>query len=131
MTTYLESSAAAKRLAVEPESAALAAHLDGLSADGRRVVSSVLLETELRRTAVRIGIDQEAVSQLLGGLDLMVPDRALFREAGLLPGRFLRSLDALHVAAAIRLDVNEFVSYDVRQAEAARSVGLTVVSPGR
>ena len=43
---------------------------------------------------------------------------------------YLRSADALHVATALRLPQATFVSYDVRQREAARAFGLTVASPG-
>lgn len=44
----------------------------------------------------------------------------------------LRSLDAIHLAAAldIRDDLAAFVTYDRRLFEAARGVGLPVRSPG-
>ncbi|TDE12267.1 toxin PIN [Jiangella asiatica] len=50
-------------------------------------------------------------------------------EADLLPGRQLSSLYALHVAVAIRVEADEVVAYDARQAEAARAAGLRVVAP--
>ncbi|WP_034274042.1 type II toxin-antitoxin system VapC family toxin [Haloechinothrix halophila] len=129
MTVYLETSAAAKLLVTEHESAALSAHLDRLATEEVDIVSSVLLETELRRLAVRLDLDQSRVSDVLDRIDLYEPDRAAFVEAGLLPGKHLRSLDALHVAVAIRVAADEMATYDVRQAEAARSVGLAVVAP--
>ena len=49
MNRYLESSAAAKLLLGEAESAVLAAHLDAAVVAGDQVVSCVLLETGLRR----------------------------------------------------------------------------------
>jgi hypothetical protein len=39
--------------------------------------------------------------------------------------------DAIHVASALIGGAEEFVTYDDRQAEAARTVGLRAVSPGR
>jgi predicted nucleic acid-binding protein len=128
VTTYVETSAAAKLLVEEAESAVLARHLDDLGPDVP-VVSSMLLETELRRLAVREELPQTAVSVVLDSIDLLEPDRLLFQQAGLLPGRRLRSLDALHVAAALRLEASSFVTYDDRQRTAAESVGLSVLAP--
>lgn len=128
MTIYVETSAAAKLLVEEHESKALAAYLDGFSQTDR-LVSSVLLETELRRLAVREDLSQAVVSDLLDRFDLYEPDRAIFIEAGLLPGPHLRSLDALHIAVAIRVEAEVMVAYDVRQSEAARAVGLRVIGP--
>ncbi|RBY81770.1 toxin PIN [Geodermatophilus sp. TF02-6] len=79
--------------------------------------------------AAREGIDQGTVTIALDRLVLVDVDRALVREAGLLPGRNLHSLDALHVAAASRLDSEVFASYDDRQAAAARSAGPRVLAP--
>lgn len=112
----------------EPESPALAAYLDEVVAEDRPLVSSVLLETELRRLAMRHDLDQSAVTDVLDRFGLFETDRALFAEAGLLPGKHLRSLDALHVAVAVRVDAEAMVAYDVRQCEAARS-WLRVIAP--
>ena len=130
MTVYLDTSAAAKRLIREIESEALADYLDDLDAE-ERLASSMLLETELRRFAMRLELSQTAVSNLLDRIDLVEPDRLLFTEAGLLPGEFLRSLDALHVATALRLDARVVVAYDHRLRHAARDVGLATVAPGQ
>ncbi|WP_106971823.1 PIN domain-containing protein [Streptomyces xylophagus] len=53
-------------------------------------------------------------------------------EAGeLAPGTALRSLDAIHTVAALKLGrgVSWFVTYDKRQGEAAADAGLPVTSP--
>ena len=131
MSHYLETSAAAKLLVEEDESAALADFLDSLphpAGAGERLVSSALLETELRRLAVREGLSQSAVSDVLARIALVEPDRAIFHEAGLLPGARLRSLDAIHLATAVRVD-GVVVAYDRRLIDAAESLGLGVVSP--
>jgi len=129
LTVYLDSSAAAKLLLDEVESEALTAYLDDLDED-ERLVSSVLLETELRRMGIRLGWEQFLVSEVLDQIHLIEPNRSLFAEAGLLPRAFLRSLDALHVATAHRMDVRVVVAYDRRLQQAARDVGLAVAAPG-
>jgi predicted nucleic acid-binding protein len=129
MRCYLDTSAAAKLLVQESESDALTAFLERAVEGGDAVGSSRLLETELRRLALRIAIPQEHVTLVLERLDLLVPDDEVFRTAGLLPGTALRSLDALHVAAALRWGADAVATYDERQALAARAVGLEVVAP--
>ena len=62
--------------------------------------------TELRRLAVREDLDQSSVSVLLDRLDLAELPRSLMYEAGLLPGKRLRSLDALHLATALRVELS-------------------------
>jgi predicted nucleic acid-binding protein len=125
LITYVETSAAAKLLVEEEASARLAAHLDGLD---EPPVSCLVLETELRRLAVRVDLPQSAVTAVLDRFDLLETDRSLYREAGMLPGRHLRSLDALHVAAALRWDADVMLSYDLRQLHAADAVGLRTLS---
>jgi predicted nucleic acid-binding protein len=126
---YVETSAAAKLIIEEPESSRLAAHLDRAVDQDDGLLSSMLLETELRRLAVRTGVAQSVVTRLLEHFDLLEIDRSLYREAGLLPGPHLRSLDAIHVAAALRANADAMVTYDLRQADAADNVGLSVQTP--
>ncbi|GAA1795041.1 type II toxin-antitoxin system VapC family toxin [Nocardioides hankookensis] len=123
---YLDTSAAAKLLVAESGSAAVAAWLDQPDV---QPMATLLLETELRRLAVRLEVSQQSVSGVLEGVELFaLPDTA-FREAGLMSGRDLRSLDALHLVGALRLDVDVLVTYDQRLAVAAADVGLIVVAP--
>jgi len=49
--------------------------------------------------------------------------------AGTLPGR-LRSHDAVHLAVALRLGVDELITYDGELDRAAEVVGLRVARPG-
>jgi predicted nucleic acid-binding protein len=129
VTVYLDTSAAAKLLVEEPESAELSAYLDELDAD-EQILSTALLETELRRFGVRLNLAQVAVTELLARVGLVEPNRSVFYEAGLLPGNHLRSLDALHLATAIRVDASPIVAYDPQLLVAARSLGLETASPG-
>ncbi len=58
---------------------------------------------------------------------------AIYEAAGeLQTGTSLRSLDAIHVAAALSLNdaLDFFVTYDKRQAAAAEAEGIRVASPG-
>lgn len=124
---YVDTSALGALLIDQPESSALLAWLDNTSAT---LVSSDLLETELRRIAVRESLSQTDVTSLLDGLALAALDRAVYRNAGYLPMPYLRTLDALHLEAAIRLDASAVLTYDRRLDEAARSAGFEVLAPG-
>lgn len=124
---YLDTSAALKLIVEEAESAALARAIDDAAPD---LVACWLLETEMRRAAQREpALSQAAVSELLDGIDLYEVPASLFREAGLLPGVQLRSPDALHLAAAVRIDVERIVTYDARMASSARALGVRVCAP--
>lgn len=124
---YVDTSALGALLIAQPETRKLVTWLDQTSA---ALVSCDLLETELRRMAVREGRDQAEVSAILDGVALAALDRATYRSAGLLPMTHLRTLDALHLEAAIRLDVDAVLTYDHRLRDAARSVGIEVIAPG-
>ena len=90
----------------------------------------------VRRAAAhdpRLGLDLllARADELLDAIALQPLDRALLLAAGALAEPALRALDAIHVAAAVDLvPVDGFVSYDERQAAAARLAGLPTVSPG-
>jgi len=129
LIAYVETSAAAKLVFQEAESEALKRHLNKLVADGDGLYSSFLLETELRRAAVRTGAAQEKVTDVIDRFNLIELDPTIFREAGLMSGRNLRSLDALHLVAAIRIRADTFITYDERQANASREIGLRTVAP--
>ncbi len=123
---YVDTSALGALLVSQPETRALVGWLDRTPA---RLVSSDLLETELRRVAVREGRDQSKVSAILEGVSLAALDRATYRSAGFLPMPYLRTLDALHLEAAMRLDAEAVLTYDQRLSEAAVAAGLDVIAP--
>ncbi len=128
MTTwYVDTSAALKLILREPESASL---IEAIAGARPALVGSNLLETELRRAAHRSTVlTQRHVSGLLARFSLYDVPAAVFTQAGLLPGASLRSLDALHLASAMALEVDAVVTYDHRLAEAATDVGLPVLAP--
>ena len=125
---YIDTSAATKLLVTDAESDALALELDATLPD---VAACSLLETEVRRIVKRVEtLTQEAVTSVLDSIDLYEVPPSLLREAGLVPGQNLRSLDAIHLTAAIRIGVDAVLTYDTRMIEAARDLGLAVVAPG-
>ncbi len=121
----METSAAAKLLKREPESAAVREFNARLIDDEHLVVTGRMLETELRRLAVRKGIDQEKASEIL---DVLEHDRSQFRQAGTIGGDQVRSLDALHLAAALRVGADAMITFDERLKRACELVGLPVLS---
>lgn len=125
---YLDTSAALKLIVGEAESHAL---IDAINGEAPTLVSSRLLETEMRRAVNRLtGLTQRHVAGVLDRVDLYDLPPGTFTQAGMLPGVDLRSLDALHLASAINIGVDAVVTYDLRLAEAAMDAGLVVRSPG-
>jgi predicted nucleic acid-binding protein len=126
---YLDSSALVKLAVVEPESRALRAYLRR----ERRRVSCGLARTEVLRAVRPAGpVAVEAARRLLRNLDLIRLDDSLLDAAGMLEPIGLRSLDAIHLAAALLLspELHAVVTYDRRLADAAASLGLAVATPG-
>ncbi len=64
-------------------------------------------------------------------VDLIDFDRGIAERAARLGPVNLRSLDAIHLATALELagDLGAFVTYDIRQAEAGRLLGLVIATP--
>jgi predicted nucleic acid-binding protein len=76
------------------------------------------------------GLEHVAEGVLMRTTLLKLSYRVLMTAARLDPPP-LRTLDAIHVATALRLgpSLSAFVSYDARQLEAAEALGLPVVTP--
>jgi uncharacterized protein len=127
LRVYVETSAAAKLVKDELESAELERYFD---TGGAELVSTVLLTTELRRIGWRDNIPTEDIAGVLERCDLYELPATAFTQAGALPGPHLRSLDALHVVGALRLAADAILAYDQRVIAAARTVGLEVLAPG-
>jgi predicted nucleic acid-binding protein len=127
ITAYFDSSAILKLSKDEDESLALVDYLD----DGPiQASTSVLSEIEVLRSLRRHRLDDE---HAVTGFYLLALDDEVRRRAVEVGGGTLRSLDAIHLATALSIADREvqFVTYDDRQAEAARQAGLKVVQPGR
>ena len=126
---YLDASALVKLVAPEAETEALAAFL----AQHRSQATSVLGLVEVRRVAARRpGVARERVEDVLGRISAIGLDSTTIAAAGSIGPAALRTLDAIHLASAAALgdDLEAFVTYDRRLADAARVLGLPDVAPG-
>ena len=132
MSLYVDSSALLKRYVDEPDSEVA----DSLLGSDPTLVTARHTIVEVRRNLAR----------LLDGRDLAAARSAFARDvqvlsiveldevtcegaAAVAEVTGVRTLDALHLAAARRVGgpVVPFLTFDARQAQAARSLGLTVV----
>jgi uncharacterized protein len=126
---YLDASAVVKLLMQEPETAALRRRLQTWP----ERASAALLRVELLRTVKRAGLPRllaDARRQLASIHLIRLDDELLDRAAQLEPPG-TRSLDAIHLAAALGLgsDLGAVVTYDARMSNAAQALGLPVIGP--
>lgn len=131
MAAYFDTSALAKLVVAEDETQALRTWI-AERADLPSVTCD-LARTELVRAVRRLDRDLLArVREVLDGLTIVEVPTALFTAAGRLDPIGMRSLDAIHLAAALDLgdDLDVLVAYDDRLVQAARSHGIEVAHPG-
>jgi predicted nucleic acid-binding protein len=129
MAFYLDTSAAAKLVGAEPASQAMASWA---ATHETRVIASDLLRTELLRVTRRAAPDRmQRARSVLDAVTLLNLMPATFERAATLEPEELRSLDALHLAAALELgdDLDGIVTYDRRLAAAASMYGVAVIAP--
>ena len=127
---YLDTSAALKLLVEESHSLAFATFYDEHSDDDW--VSSALLRIELVRAVTRtLPALLPDARELLMAFDYVSIDDDIVDAGANEPERALRSLDSIHLATAHALgsDVTAVVTYDDRLAHAARTAGMSIVSP--
>lgn len=139
---YLDSSALVKLVHEEPETAQLRQYL----ARSVRVpkVTSALACTELPRAIRRLNHDNQRsqdggelaaeldrARELLQTLRMVEVTRALLADAASVGDPLLRTLDAIHLVAALRVatGMTAFLTYDKRLGAQARGLGLPVGAP--
>jgi predicted nucleic acid-binding protein len=127
---YLDSAAIVKLVHAESETRALRHWLDVRAETGW--TSSVLTELESSRALARHA--PEAVARLhlvLDLIELVELDAGIRILAQTVKPAIVRSLDAIHLATALRIgpQLTSFVTYDKRLADAAQAAGLTVDMP--
>ncbi|MGA0208378.1 MAG: type II toxin-antitoxin system VapC family toxin [Candidatus Nanopelagicales bacterium] len=127
MIVYLDASVAVTAITDEPGSAETRSLLDGLTNEAHLVLSGRLLETEMRRTARRLGISMTAVDSTLDALAVVEHERSDFRRAGTFQMRNLGSLDALHLATALRVQADVMLTRDRSLAAACEAEGLALL----
>ncbi|MBA3587395.1 MAG: type II toxin-antitoxin system VapC family toxin [Chloroflexi bacterium] len=132
---YADASALVKLVRDEAESHALRAFL--VDAE---LVSCELVLTEVPRAIQRaaaqdprlaLDVLMDRAGEIVDAVALRPLDRAVLLAAGAFAEPALRALDAIHIAAAVDLlPLDGFLSYDERQAAAARLAGLRTLAPG-
>lgn len=125
---YLDTSAIGRALLAEPEARAIRTMI----ADFETRWSSELLVVELRRLAAREGI--EAVAEVfLDGIGLLAVDSASLDRASRVQPIVVRSLDAVHLDAALTLrdrgEIEVVMTYDRQLQAGCAHHGLDVAAP--
>jgi uncharacterized protein len=130
MQLYLDSSALVKLVVGEAESSALRTYLAERRSDIRMAVA--LARTEVvRAVAMHRSIELvETARSIIARLHLVPLNNRLLDAAATMMPPELRSLDAIHLAAARTApELRAMVTYDSRLAEAAGNAGIVVVAP--
>jgi len=128
VNVYFDSSALVKTIVEESESTALNRFLTDHPDD--RHVTAAVSRTELVRAAVRRGVLLDNAKHALARLNFIATSNSILDSAATLSPPDLRTLDAIHLAAALLVpDLRAFITYDRRLADAAVQAGLSVVSP--
>lgn len=126
---YLDASALVKLVLEERETQALRTFL---AARDTPQVTSLIAAVEVSRAAMRSpDVDPLLLQRVLGAVSYLRFDDSMAQRAADIQPTSLRTLDAIHLASALALapDLEAFVTYDARMAEAARVHGLPVVAP--
>jgi uncharacterized protein len=127
-TVYVDTSALARMLLDEPDTKAIE---HSLRAYDQRVASR-LLQVELRRVGLRTNL-LDGVGELLAEVALIPVEEAILTAAETVPPSSVATLDAIHLATAMRLaeagELDALMTYDKQLATGAREHGLTVLSP--
>jgi predicted nucleic acid-binding protein len=135
MRIYVDSSALIKRVVEEPESQAVEEFLERAVAGGAIVISSALAWVEVTRS-LRGHLDDEdpkkivpLVENALSGVSEHPLSEQVVGLARRIGPPALRSLDAIHLAAATLIDADVVVAFDEHLLSAAIGLGFQVDSP--
>jgi hypothetical protein len=124
---YADSSALVKLIIAEAESGAVHRWFT----EAPRIATSRIGVVETIRASSRRDHDAAQRDRVLEEVEIIDLDAEIANAAAALHPPLLRTLDAIHLATALALgpDLDAFVTYDDRMADAARSHGLPVVRP--
>ena len=129
MSSYIDSSVFLRRYVREQVEAVPApAPVDILGPTTCRITQvEVLRFLERSPSAVERSLGLALFAHELGQCDVVEVDEFLALRAAIFGGRYsVKSLDAIHLAAAERAACTTFVTGDRRQAAAARALGMAV-----
>lgn len=99
--------------------------------ESERVVTSRVGVVETRRAVARQAHDPAHLEVILRSVETIEFDVAVARTASAIGPATLKTLDAIHLASAAAMvpELDAFVTYDDRLADAARALGLPVIRP--
>ena len=125
---YLDASALVKLVVAETESGALRRYLRSRPQRATCALSRVEVLRAVRVQGTRATTRARAV---LKRVDLIALDDELLERAATIDPAVLRSLDAVHLAAALTLgdELTDLVTYDDRMSDAAARLGMVVAAP--
>lgn len=112
----------------EAESRALERHLHGehVLATSRIATVEVPRATALANDSADV---RREVERLLGSCMLVGVNARLLESARKLASASVRTLDAIHLASAMRIEADELLAYDRRLLAAAAELGVVTASP--
>lgn len=124
---YADASALVKLIVREPDSDAL----HRWYVDAERLITSRAGIVETERASRRRPHDVEQRMLVLRDVEVIEVNAEIGHVAAAVEPPTVRTLDAIHIASALALgpELEAFVTYDDRLADAARGAGLPVVRP--
>ncbi|MGH2907221.1 MAG: type II toxin-antitoxin system VapC family toxin [Solirubrobacterales bacterium] len=132
---YFDSSALLKRVLDEEHTKTLRGRIAELAGGPNELVTSTLAWVEVTRAlkswAERLGRNvADFDAKALAGIEAYPISYEIVALARKIGPQSLRSLDAIHCAAATIADAGLIVSYDARLLDAANMIGFATESPG-
>jgi predicted nucleic acid-binding protein len=127
LIAYLDASVAVSVMMDDEDGSTVRAFLDDFDPDVNTLLSGRLLETEMRRTAHRLKVSQGLVDATLNTLAIVEHEKSDFRRAGHFEVINLGSLDALHLATALRVQADVMITRDRSLAAACVDQGLQLL----
>lgn len=127
VVSYIDASALVKLVIDEPQSV----EMQRWYVEGERVLTSVVGVIETRRAVARRVHDRAHLEHVIEAIEAIEITPEIASQAASIVPATVRTLDAIHLATALSLQpgLDGFVTYDDRLADAARALGLPVVSP--
>ena len=128
MTVFYLDTSVAVRVLFKQSTAAVLWFEDATA--NHSVVASRLLKTELTRVLRRESLDIALRDRIIDYVGLVHIDNAVLTEADAIVPH-VRSLDAIHLASALRSGIDELVivSHDAQMLAVARQLGFDVHDP--
>ena len=128
MIVYCDSSVLLKRIIDEAGSADMRTQIQQFVSSGVAVATSSLGELEVSRVCRRYfgegGLDDARVA--LEDIAILDMSTVVLRSAADIPARYLRSIDAIHVASAFTIRADLVLTSDRQMRAACAELGLLV-----